>query len=51
MLVDVIIDKETVMTITLKSVQFLLKTTDKTGFPIRMDEREIIVQFRKEAGE
>lgn len=51
MLVDIIIDKETVLTISLKSVAFLLKATDKTQFPIRMDERELIIQFRKEVGE
>ena len=51
MLADIIINGETVLTINMKSVTMLLKLTDKTGFPIRMDDKEIIVQFRKEVGE
>ena len=49
MLVDIIINGETVLTISLKSVEFLLKTTDKTSFPIKMDDKEVRIQFRKTA--
>jgi len=47
MLVDIIVDGETVITISLKSVEFLLKNTDKTSFPVQVDKREIRIQFRK----
>ncbi len=47
MLVDIIVDGETVLTINTKSVEFLLKNTDKTDFPIKIDQREVRIQFRK----
>jgi len=47
MLVDIIVDGETVLTITLKSVEFLLRTLEETSFPITLDKREIRVRFRK----
>ena len=48
MFVDIVIDKETLLTINTKSVEFLLKTADDTQFPIRFDDKEIIIKFRKE---
>lgn len=51
MLIDIIIEKETVLTINTKSVAYLLKTTESTEFPIKTDNKEIIIKFRKELGE
>ena len=49
MLVDIIVDGETVLTINTKSIEFLLKNTDKTSIPVHVDKREIRIQFRKTA--
>lgn len=51
MIVDVIIDEETVLTINLKSVEYLLRTTNNVDFPVKLDGRSITIQFRKTAGE
>ena len=51
MLIDIIVDGETVMTLMLKSIQFLLRNIDETDFPIKIDDREVRVRFRKERGE
>ena len=51
MLVDIIVDGETVLTINTKSILFLLKNVDKTDFPVKIDKREVRIQFRKTEGE
>lgn len=46
MFVDIVVAKETLLTINTKNIDYLLETQNTTDFPITIDDKEITIRFR-----